>query len=176
MAASFFCSSLSRSLFLRILATQNSWFVVGILQQAELSMLLASTRWPCQKQPFTKMQVLYFLSTKSGCPGSRLWLSLYLKPLFHNPRRTIISGLVSFDRIAAIILCRSCFESLSIFISSSQPLLTLSIPLRQASQNDLVSVSQYLVDPKCISATLSRHPSCLGGTSGISYFHYCHQD
>lgn len=28
MAASFFCSSLSRSLFLRILATQNSWFVV----------------------------------------------------------------------------------------------------------------------------------------------------
>ena len=27
---------------------------------------------PCQKHPFTKMHVRYFLSTKSGCPGNRL--------------------------------------------------------------------------------------------------------
>ena len=45
---------------------------------------------------------------------SRLWFSLYLNPLFHNPRRTIISGFVSFPRIAAIALCRCCGVSLSI--------------------------------------------------------------
>lgn len=37
IAASLFCSSLSRSLFLRIFATQNSLFVFGILQHSELS-------------------------------------------------------------------------------------------------------------------------------------------
>ena len=37
IAASFFCSSLSRSLFHRIFATQKSRFVFGILQHFELS-------------------------------------------------------------------------------------------------------------------------------------------
>ena len=72
ISANLRCSSLSRSLFLRIFATQNSWFVLGILQQAELPIVLESTRCPCQKQPLMKIQVLYFLKTKSGCPGKRL--------------------------------------------------------------------------------------------------------
>ena len=116
ISASFFFSSLSRSLFLRIFVTQKSRLVLGILQHLELSILSSSTKCPCQKQPFTKIHVLYFLSTKSGCPGNRLWLSLYLNPLLHNPLRTIISGFVSFDRIAAMFVCRCCGESLSMLI------------------------------------------------------------
>jgi len=125
MAANRFWSSISRSLFLRILFTQNSLFVFGILQHSEsVSMYSLPSPFgeglgvrlpcPCQKHPFTKMHVRYFLSTRSGCPGSRLWFSLYLNPLFHNPRRTIISGFVSFPRIAAIFACRCCGVSLSI--------------------------------------------------------------
>ena len=114
IAANCFCSSLSLSLFLRIFATQKSRFVFGILQQFEFSSFAISTRCPCQKHPFTKMQVRYLRNTKSGCPGNLLWFSLYLNPLFHSPRRTIISGFVSFDRIAAMLACRCCVESLSI--------------------------------------------------------------
>jgi len=108
ISASLRCSSLSRSLFLRIFATQKSWFVVGILQQTELSIVLESTRWPCQKHPLIKMQVRYLRNTKSGCPGRRLWFKRYLKPRFHNPRRTIISGFVFLLWIAAMFLCRCC--------------------------------------------------------------------
>ena len=130
IAASFRCSSLSRSLFLRIFATQNTLFVFGILQHSELSMTssflpLTSdicdsvTLCPCQKQPFTKMHVLYFLNTKSGCPGSRLWFSRYRNPLLHNPLRTIISGFVSFDRIAAILADRrACSRSAELMQAS----------------------------------------------------------
>ena len=117
ISASLRCSSLSLSLFLRILATQKSRFVYGILQHCDLSILSSSTKCPCQKHPFTKMQVLYFLSTKSGCPGNRLWCSLYLNPLFHKPLRTIISGFVSFDLTNAIIVCRCSAENLSILKS-----------------------------------------------------------
>ena len=121
ICASLRCSSLSRSLFLRILATQKSRLVFGILQHSELSVivswLLFVVMWcPCQKQPFTKMHVRYFLSTKSGCPGSRLWFSLYLNPRFHNPLRTINSGFVSFEWMAAILLCRWSSESLSMLL------------------------------------------------------------
>ena len=119
IVASFFCSSLSRSLFLWIFATQKSRFVFGILQHSEFSMfngpcsMFNETPCPCQKHPFTKMQVLYFLNTKSGCPGNRLSFNLYRNPRFHNPFRTIISGFVSFEWIAAIFLCRCCGVSLS---------------------------------------------------------------
>ena len=127
ISASFRCSSLSRSLFLRILFTQNSRFVFGILQHSELSKPILPSPFgegagvrlhlcPCQKHPFTKMHVLYFLSTRSGCPGNRLWFSLNRKPLRHSPRRTIISGFVSFDLIAAMLACRCCEVSLSMLL------------------------------------------------------------
>ena len=120
IAASWRCSSLSLSLFLRIFATQKFRFVFGILQQSLFTIPSSlfpcgkATWCPCQKHPFTKMHVRYFLNTKSGCPGKRLWFSRYLNPLFHNPRRTIISGFVSFDRIAAMLLCRCSGVSLLI--------------------------------------------------------------
>ena len=114
MLASIRCSSRSRFLFLRIFESQNSLLVLGILQHAEFSSLSISTRCPCQKQPFTNIQVRYLRSTKSGWPGNRLWFNLYRNPLFHSPRRTIISGFVSFERIAAILACLCCAVSLSI--------------------------------------------------------------
>ena len=58
--------------------------------------------------------------TKSGCPGNFGELSLYRNPLLHNPFRTIISGFVSLEWIAAIVLCRCSGESLSIRISQSK--------------------------------------------------------
>ena len=121
ISASFRCSSLSRSLFRLILFTQNSRFVLGILQHSELSIINSpfsicgkATLCPCQKQPLMKMQVLYFRSTRSGCPGRRLSLSRYLNPFLHNPLRTTSSGFVSFDRMEAIQLCLCCGESRSI--------------------------------------------------------------
>lgn len=109
IAASLRCSSLSRSLFASYLVHPE--LTVGLRNFATFRTLndffrLTSyiTLCPCQKHPFTKMHVLYFLSTKSGCPGNRLWFNLYRKPLFHKPRRTIISGFVSFEWIAAMFL------------------------------------------------------------------------
>ena len=47
-----------------------------------------------------------FLSTMSGLPGNRGWLSRYLNPLLHRNFLTRISGLVSLPLIAAILLWR----------------------------------------------------------------------
>ena len=69
---------------------------------------------PCQKQPFTNMQVRYLRSTMSGCPGRRGWFIRYLKPCANKYLRTIISGLVFLERIADIILLRFSFEIFSI--------------------------------------------------------------
>ena len=109
--------------FLRIFATQKSRFVFGILQQ-HFSLIISPfsfsvAPYPCQKHPFTKMQVRYFLSTISGCPGNRLWFYLYRNPLAHSPRRTIISGSVYFDRIAAVLADRrACSRSAELMPAS----------------------------------------------------------
>ena len=110
ISANRFCVSISLSWFRLIFASQNSRFVLGILQHPSC---------PCQKHPFTKIQVRYFRNTKSGCPGNRGELSLYRNPLLQSPFRTIISGFVSFPRIAAIFLCRCSAESLSMLAYSS---------------------------------------------------------
>ena len=110
ISANRFCVSISLSWFRLIFATQNSRFVLGILQHPSC---------PCQKHPFTKIQVRYFRNTKSGCPGKRGELSRYRNPILHSPFRTIISGFVSFPRIAAIVLCRCSGDSLSISVSKS---------------------------------------------------------
>ena len=104
ISTSFFCSSISRSWFLCIFATQKSLFVWGMMQHPLC---------PCQKHPLTKIHVRYFFSTKSGCPGSLGEFSRYRNPRLHNPLRTIISGFVSFEWIAAIFLCRCSADSLS---------------------------------------------------------------
>ena len=99
IAASFFCSSLSRSLFLWIFFSQKSVFVFGIRKYLHPSC-------PCQKHPLTKIQVRYLRSTRSGWPGRRGLFKRYRKPSFHKYLRTSTSGFVSFERIAAMFLCR----------------------------------------------------------------------
>ena len=97
--ASFFCSSRSLSLLREIFLSQNSVFVFGILKYLHPSC-------PCQKHPFTKMQVRYLRNTMSGCPGSLGLFTLYLNPLLHKYFRTTISGFVSLLLTDAIFLCR----------------------------------------------------------------------
>ena len=101
------CSFLSRSLFRSIFACQYAAFVRGKCEYLHPSC-------PCQKQPLTKITVRYFRNTISGCPGKRGWFSLYLNPLENRYFLTIISGLVSLPRIAAIHRCRCSLVSLSI--------------------------------------------------------------
>ena len=92
ISANLRCSSLSRSLFLRIFATQNSRFVFGILQHSELSMTssflhLTSdiTLCPCQKHPFTKIHVL------SSAPQPTAHNHLRLRVLRPNRRHIRVS-------------------------------------------------------------------------------------
>ena len=108
ISANLFCVSISLSWFRLIFASQNPRLVFGILQQSEFnvsSLMFNVTLCPCQKHPFTKIHVRYFFSTKSGCPGNFGELSLYRNPLLHSPFRTIISGFVSLEWIAAMFLC-----------------------------------------------------------------------
>ena len=65
------------------------------------------------KHPFTRIQVRYFLSTISGFPGKRGWLSLYLNPCDHRNFLTRTSGLVSLPLIAAMLLWRCSMVILS---------------------------------------------------------------
>ena len=92
----------SLSLFPLILSLQNSVLVFGITKYLQ-------SWWPCQKQPFTKIAVLYFFSTISGFPGSFLTLILYLKPFLKSNFLRSISGLVSLPLICCILYFR-CAE------------------------------------------------------------------
>ena len=109
MFASSCFTLLSRSWLLIIFACQYSVLDFGITNSPHPSC-------PCQKHPFTKMHVLYFLSTMSGFPGNLGWLSLYLKPRLHKNLRTSISGFVSFPFIEAMHLCLCSGVSLSIVV------------------------------------------------------------
>lgn len=105
--ASFFCSSLSRSLFRLIFFSQKSVFVLGSRKYLQPSC-------PCQKQPLTNTHVRYLRNTISGWPGKRGLFSRYRNPCFQRYLRTSISGFVFAERIEAIFLCRCCFVSTSI--------------------------------------------------------------
>jgi len=141
------CTSLSRSWFLTIFFTQNSRLLFGTLQHSELaiSRLIASpsltpvpppaissmaSRCPCQKHPFTKIQVLYLLSTKSGFPGNRKWFNRYRYPCPQRNRRTINSGRVSLPRIAAIFIRRCSFDNLSAINYSAFIISSISLPVK----------------------------------------------
>ena len=52
-----------------------------------------------QKQPLTKIAVLYLRITISGLPGTLLTFSLYRYPCAHSHFRTVISGFVALLRI-----------------------------------------------------------------------------
>ena len=84
-AASFFSSL---ALFFIIFSVHHSVLVLGMEKYLQFSC-------PCQKQPCTKMTVLYFGSTMSGFPGSFLSYNLYRSPFENKNFLTTISGLVS---------------------------------------------------------------------------------
>lgn len=67
----------------------------------------------CQKQPCTKMTVLYFGSTISGLPGRSLRLMRNLKPSLWRIDRIIFSGLVSLLLIRDITWLRFSGEKTS---------------------------------------------------------------
>ena len=85
----------SRSWFRAILFAQNSVRVFGMTN-------LLQPLCPCQKQPFTKMQVRYLGSTMSGVPGNVRTHLRNLYPRCHNSRLTVCSGRVSFECMLAI--------------------------------------------------------------------------
>lgn len=78
----------SLSLFFPIFSFHHSLLVSGTLKYLHPS-------WPCQKQPWTKMTVLYFGSTISGFPGRFLTCKRYRNPLENKNLRTKSSGFVS---------------------------------------------------------------------------------
>lgn len=77
------------------LIRQNSVRVFGMTN-------LLQPLCPCQKQPFTKMQVRYLGSTMSGVPGNVRTHLRNLYPRCHNSRLTVCSGRVSFRCMLAI--------------------------------------------------------------------------
>lgn len=94
-----FLTSASRSLLEESLADQNSGLVRGVVAYRQPVCL-------CQKQPWTKMQSLYFGRTISGLPGRFVTCNLYRNPWENRTSRTISSGRVFFPLIPAIILER----------------------------------------------------------------------
>ena len=116
MAANLFWSSISRSLFLRILFTQNSLFVFGILQHSESVRMYSLPSpfgeglgvrllCPCQKHPFTKMQSLMVQSvSEPPLPQSTAHNHLRLRILPSDRRHSFVSLLWSeFIHIVSIV-------------------------------------------------------------------------
>jgi hypothetical protein len=59
-----------------------------------------------KKQPWTKIATLRPGITMSGFPGRSVRCSLYRRPISQSNLRTIISGFVFFDLIAAMLRLR----------------------------------------------------------------------
>lgn len=78
--------------------------------------------WACQKQPCTKTATRYIGSTKSGFPGRWRGASRKRNPSACRCRRTISSGCVSRERIAAIIRDRTSGDTRSANVSHSMPM------------------------------------------------------
>ena len=72
-----------------------------------------SHSWPCQKQPWTNIAVLYFRKTISGLPGSFPSCSLKRNPDACSAFLTRISGFVFLPRMAPIILLRVALSTVS---------------------------------------------------------------
>src|SRR6185312_3908590 len=89
-----FC--ISRNLFLSNFLNYHSVLVFGITKYLQFLC-------PCQKQPLTKITVLYLGKTISGLPGRLLSWSLYRYPLACKNLRTNISGFVFLPLIWLIL-------------------------------------------------------------------------
>lgn len=82
-----------------IFACHHSVRVLGSLKSLQFSC-------PCQKQPLTKITVLYLASTMSGLPGRFFWQTRNLNPWANRNRRTSSSGLVFLPLIRLMIRLR----------------------------------------------------------------------
>src|SRR5690606_4133494 len=97
--------------FKSFIALMSLFIVSSILSCHHCVLVLGNTKYlhplcPCQKQPFTKITVLYLVSVKSGFPGSFLLCSLYLKPLLCRYFRTSNSGFVLLPFILLMLYLR----------------------------------------------------------------------
>jgi hypothetical protein len=90
----------SRAMFRSNFSTQNSVLLFGVV-----AILHPLCR--CQKHPWTKITVLYRVSTISGLPGRSLRCSLNRKPSACNARRSATSGEVFEERIRDMRFDRS---------------------------------------------------------------------
>jgi len=100
---------LSRSILAWIFPFQNVILDVGRIDFLQFL-------WPCQKQPLTKIIVLYFFKIMSGFPGKVFWCSLYLNPFENRNWRTNNSGFVFFARILLITSLRFFFVKTSAIV------------------------------------------------------------
>lgn len=93
--------NLSLSAFLSILGRQYSWLEEGQTNLGQLCL--------CQKQPFTKITVLYLGNTISGHPGRVRTFFRYRNPFENKYFRTISSGLELVLRICDMFMLRISF-------------------------------------------------------------------
>lgn len=114
--SSFSCllTSWSRSMFLRILASQYSWLVA--------TGFFVSKFLPCQKEESQKIAVLYFVRTISGFPGRSLKFFRYRIPSCHNAFRRRSSMDVSLDRMCCMFFrrCSGVISSMVHFLNIGQ--------------------------------------------------------
>ena len=97
----------SRRTLVESFSCQKAKLLLGMVAYLQLG-------WRCKKQPFTKIQSLYFASTRSGFPGRLGACSLNLNPLECKNRRSVISGFVFLLRIPDIRLERVFVSTMSI--------------------------------------------------------------
>lgn len=96
---SFISASLSRSQVALIFCSHHSERVLGSTKQRQ-------PLCPCQKQPFTKITVLYLGRTMSGFPGRVFTFRRYRNPLANRNLRTSISGWVCLPLIRLMLKLR----------------------------------------------------------------------
>ncbi len=92
------------------LARSRAWLRSNLAcQYSALSLGMEASRQPaclCQKQPCTKMQVRWRLSTRSGLPGRSLRQTRKRRPLRWTRERRSFSGLVSRLLMCDMTACR----------------------------------------------------------------------
>ena len=114
-------TSLSRSIFLSILANQNFLLVLW-------SDFLTSQSLPCQNSPSQKMAILLDLKTKSGLPITVLQFLRYLRPEAHINLPNMISMDVPEALLALILRLRCSGVSLSISSQIFRSKNTINFP------------------------------------------------
>ena len=106
---------------------------------------ILTSRCLCQKQPWTKIAVLYFASHASGCPGILFAFFRYRYPLSNSLFLNHISGFVSLLRIFDMLRLRASGDLISA-IRQSLPFLLRSLQTFQESRCGHAFLSDMLSD------------------------------